>query len=585
MPVVKRLGMLSSLTQIIIRQVADDWNLLQLMKMDVDVSINVELELFSEQEVLQEIVELMRSTAMPLQNLKVDLVIDESVDISDAVKQGVQFLRDNGVGFSLDLRPGLEITETNIKALMVEEIKLSRGFFADNTNKQSLLKYQGMAHELGLHLSAIGVETGEEVSRLLAFDVDYGQGYLFGRPVAIQRLSDESSSEEVLDNNALNILVIEKGQYCRKLLSGVIPDSYQVSYVDNEKGALQLFEETSPNIIIAEVDDASSPLFTLLSEYHQLDQDGLFSVIFVSGQVDADLHLKVFESNGFALLDKAAPIVEFISSINRAVFIQKKHKDLQLKAQESSELALQSMKDASQYGDIVQLMKKISVAADESRMARHLFRYMENRGLHCAIVFRDKNSLMDFDSSHVSCTPTELNVFEILNNKGRLYEFGKRLIVNSEPISFLIKNMPANSMERGQIRDYVAVIIECMEARYRSILQGRAVEAVLQDLVSISQDAISSVELAGNKKKSMLHALNAEISMSFHVLDLTVEQEEFLKNLVTQLVEENDTDMEDTNNIVLRLQGAIETLTTRLHTQKEDEPEEVESFDDDVELF
>ncbi len=585
MPVVKRLGMLGDLTRIIIRQVADDWNLLQLMKMDVDVSVNIELELFTDQGMLEEIVELMRSTAMPLQNLKIDLVLDKVSDITDSAKQGVNYLRKNGVGFSLDLRPDLDISETNIRELMVEEIKLSRGFFTEKNYKRAFMKYQGIAHELGLHLSAVGVEADEEIDLLLSSDVDYGQGFLFGRPTEIERLPDSQNSEEVLANNKLNILVIEQDQYCRKLLSSVSPETCQVNYVDNTTEALRVIEDTSPNIIIAEVNDASSSLFDMFVQYHALEHDDLFSVIFVSDSVDAKLHLKVFESNGFALLDKSAPIVEFISTINRAVSIQKKNKELLLKARESSERALQSMKDASQYGDIVQLMKKISVASNESRMARHLFNYMENRGLRCAVVFRDKQSVIDFDWSNASCSPTELKIFEILSNKGRLYEFGKRLIVNSEPISFLIKNMPANSTERGQIRDYVAVIIECMEARYRSVLQGKAIEMVLQDLVSISKGAIKSVEMAGDKKKVMVDSLNAEISMSFHVLDLTIEQEDYLKNLVSQLIEENDTDTEETNHIVLRLQSAIEILTSRLSKQEdEDEDEDDDIFDGD-ELF
>lgn len=42
-----------------------------------------------------------------------------------------------------------------------------------------------MAHELGMQVIAEGVETREQLALLIAAGCDFGQGYLFARPMQV----------------------------------------------------------------------------------------------------------------------------------------------------------------------------------------------------------------------------------------------------------------------------------------------------------------------------------------------------------------------------------------------------------------
>ncbi|MBI3771858.1 MAG: EAL domain-containing protein [Gammaproteobacteria bacterium] len=62
------------------------------------------------------------------------------------------------------------------------DISLVRGINKSHIKQQIIKAMVNMAKGLGSQIIAEGIETPEEYETLLALDVDYGQGYLFGKP-------------------------------------------------------------------------------------------------------------------------------------------------------------------------------------------------------------------------------------------------------------------------------------------------------------------------------------------------------------------------------------------------------------------
>ena len=62
------------------------------------------------------------------------------------------------------------------------DISLVRGIHKSHIKQQIIKAMVNMAKGLGSQIIAEGIETPEEYETLLALDVDYGQGYLFGKP-------------------------------------------------------------------------------------------------------------------------------------------------------------------------------------------------------------------------------------------------------------------------------------------------------------------------------------------------------------------------------------------------------------------
>ena len=80
-----------------------------------------------------------------------------------------------------------------LKRFPLHELKLDRSFLMDITsNRQGRALVSAvicLAHELGLHVVAEGVEDKEQLDILTSMDCDEYQGYFFSRPVGVLDLT------------------------------------------------------------------------------------------------------------------------------------------------------------------------------------------------------------------------------------------------------------------------------------------------------------------------------------------------------------------------------------------------------------
>lgn len=557
MPVVERMGLMGNLNEVIINKLTEDWSLMQLMEFDIPVSININIRELTDLSLLQSLIAIIDKSPMPCDHLIID-IIDDAVSLLSNISEGVDLLHQKGIKFCLDIHPDRLLEESDLSKLSLVELKLPRSLIR---NKETIAHYKLLSKKLGCQLSAVGIETLEDQDWLIELGVNYGQGFLYGNLKEIEQLKSGDNESDDNTEKLIHLYIIESTSHFTRLLRSSLPQIFHITSINYHDDPDLHWSEQLPDIIVADISDNAKQGFDLIEKLKSNHPSCVASPIFIADNISPDQHLKSYELNSFAFLLKDAPIIELVSAINRAMNIQLHNKNLLKQVSDTSQLAMQSMRDASQYGDIVQLIKKISQAKNESSISRALFHYLNQRQLKSSIVFRDGGNILCFDSTRITCSPTELNVFEILKPKGRLYSFGGRLIINGNHCSFLIKNMPQDELSAGQIRDHVAVIIECMDARCHSILQNRTIEKVISELIDISTNALSTVEKASNKKKEMINYLNTEISLSFHVLDLTIEQEDYLKDLVSKLVSEQDFEEEDNSHIVDQLNQSVKTLS------------------------
>ncbi|HEY8905776.1 MAG TPA: EAL domain-containing protein, partial [Rhodoferax sp.] len=81
-----------------------------------------------------------------------------------------------------------------LKRLPLEQLKIDQSFVsdlvADSSDKVIVRTIIVMAQSLGLNVVAEGVETQEQRQLLLGMGCTYYQGYLFSKPVPIERFEE-----------------------------------------------------------------------------------------------------------------------------------------------------------------------------------------------------------------------------------------------------------------------------------------------------------------------------------------------------------------------------------------------------------
>jgi EAL domain-containing protein (putative c-di-GMP-specific phosphodiesterase class I) len=104
-------------------------------------------------------------------------------------RRAVENMRQRGIRLAVDDVGASEIDMWHILRLDPEIIKIDRHLVADENVRRNDALIRGittMARDLGIMVIAEAIETETERQRLLDLGVEFGQGYLFGKPQALQ---------------------------------------------------------------------------------------------------------------------------------------------------------------------------------------------------------------------------------------------------------------------------------------------------------------------------------------------------------------------------------------------------------------
>lgn len=156
------------------------------------VAVNLSAKQFTDPRLLQDIKDAMHNTAIPPQNL--ELEVTESIimeDIEGAVVI-MQHLKELGVSIAIDDFGTGYSSLSYIKRFPINVLKVDRSFVTDipvDKNDMAITAaIIAMAHKLNLTVIAEGVETQEQLNFLYENNCNEGQGYFFSRPLFLAQL-------------------------------------------------------------------------------------------------------------------------------------------------------------------------------------------------------------------------------------------------------------------------------------------------------------------------------------------------------------------------------------------------------------
>lgn len=190
-PVAEETGLIVEIGQWVLEEACTatrQWQQQWPLHSDLTLSVNLSARQVAQPDLFEEVVGALEKSGLEPRCLKLE--ITESVVMDNAEEAITMFkrLRALGVHLSIDDFGTGYSSLSYLHRFPLNYLKIDRSFVSRMTetkdNAEIVKTIVTLAHNLGMKVIAEGVETGEQKQQLQVLGCEYGQGYLFSRPVA-----------------------------------------------------------------------------------------------------------------------------------------------------------------------------------------------------------------------------------------------------------------------------------------------------------------------------------------------------------------------------------------------------------------
>jgi len=174
---------------------------------DIQVSINISpLQFKNSNELLQDWLCYLRNLNLNNKNIVVEITEHSLMENREDIRATLNDMRQSGIGIAIDDFGVGYSSLSYLQQLDLDILKIDRSFISNLSNPNSFALCKAIitiAHELGLSVIAEGIETEQQRETLTKVGCDFGQGYLFSKPLPNQQFEEEylHSSNQIMKNN------------------------------------------------------------------------------------------------------------------------------------------------------------------------------------------------------------------------------------------------------------------------------------------------------------------------------------------------------------------------------------------------
>ncbi|MCH8342770.1 MAG: EAL domain-containing protein [Planctomycetes bacterium] len=153
----------------------------------LSININISKRQVSEGNLARDVTKVLRRTGIDSRCLKLEITETVIMENPDSIMAVLGELKELGVELHMDDFGTGSSSLTHLHHFPLDVLKIDRAFLE---NLQGNLQYAAvvhavvtLAHNLNMEVTAEGIETSEQLAQILALDCDYGQGFLFSKPL------------------------------------------------------------------------------------------------------------------------------------------------------------------------------------------------------------------------------------------------------------------------------------------------------------------------------------------------------------------------------------------------------------------
>jgi diguanylate cyclase (GGDEF)-like protein/PAS domain S-box-containing protein len=190
-PTAEETGLIIPITKLTLEQACRDlkqWQTRVGSHLELSVSVNISSRHFLQHSLLDDVKEVLETCHLPPQHLKLEITETALMEDSEETVRLAQRLKELGVRLVIDDFGTGYSSLSYLQRLPVDTLKVDRSFISRLTeqpesNRNIVEAIISLAHKLNMTVVAEGIETPEQFAILLDMKCEFGQGYLFSRPL------------------------------------------------------------------------------------------------------------------------------------------------------------------------------------------------------------------------------------------------------------------------------------------------------------------------------------------------------------------------------------------------------------------
>ena len=175
----------------------------------LSIAVNVSAAQLYSPTFVQEVHEILLETGLPASRLEIEITETALIRDFNRALTALRMIKAMGIRIAMDDFGTGYSSLSNLRAFPFDKIKIDGSFIKSvNSNQQAATIVRavlGLGKGLGLPVLAEGVETEAELAFLENENCDEIQGYLLGRPAAIEHFEDMTSPDVIGEEHQLPV--------------------------------------------------------------------------------------------------------------------------------------------------------------------------------------------------------------------------------------------------------------------------------------------------------------------------------------------------------------------------------------------
>lgn len=196
-PVAEETGLINAIGKSVLREACQQlrfWHQEKLSDYPLTISVNISARQFAQPDLIQQIDQILEETCLAPQSLKLEITESAIMNNAQSAKVILQQLRDRQIQLCIDDFGTGYSSLSYLHNFPVDTLKVDRAFVSDLDGTPESLglipAIMKIAQTMKMSTTAEGIETKQQLQQLRELNCEFGQGYLFSKPLEAEKAKE-----------------------------------------------------------------------------------------------------------------------------------------------------------------------------------------------------------------------------------------------------------------------------------------------------------------------------------------------------------------------------------------------------------